>query len=90
MKIHTLATTAAVALALSAAPAFAKKEKVDKGHDPNMSTQGVQNTNSPYSADRDKGQARSAERMSDSGTAHTHSGDPQRDKEHKDKKGKAK
>lgn len=88
MKIHSLVTAAAVALALSAAPAFAKKEKVDKGHDPSMSSQGMHNTNSPYSTDRDKGQARSAERMSDSGTAHTHSGDPQKDKEKKAKKAK--
>ena len=86
MKFHTVATVAALAFALSAAPAFAKKEKVDKGHDPHMSTQGAQNTNSAYSTDRDKGQERAAERMSDSGAAHTHSGNPQNEKEKGGKK----
>lgn len=92
MKFHAIATVSALALALSAAPAFAKNEKANKDHsaDPHMSTQGMQNTNSPHSADRDKGQARSAERMSDSGSTHTHSGDPQKGKEHKEKKAKTK
>lgn len=86
MKIHTIATAATLALALAAAPAFAKKDKVEKGHAPHMSTQGEQNTNSAYSADRDKGQDRAAERMSDSGTTHTHSGNPQNAKEKSGKK----
>ncbi len=90
MKFHAIATATAVALALSAAPAFAKNEKAGKDHSttPHMSDQGMHNTNSAYSTDRDKGHERAAERMSESGAAHSHSGDPQRDKEHKDKKAK--
>jgi hypothetical protein len=90
MKFNAIATVSALALALSAAPVFAKNEKAGKDHSatPHMSDQGMHNTNSAYSADRDKGQERAAERMSESGTAHSHSGDPQRDKEHTDKKTK--
>ncbi|MBY0341932.1 MAG: hypothetical protein K2Q19_12310 [Rhodocyclaceae bacterium] len=88
MKFNAIATASAVILALSAAPAFAKNEKVGKDHSatPDMSDQGMHNTNSAYSTDRDKGRERSAERMSESGAAHSHSGDPQRDKEYKVKK----
>lgn len=88
MKFHAIATASAVVLALSAAPAFAKNEKAGKDHSatPHMSDQGMHNTNSAYSTDRDKGRERSAERMSESGAAHSHSGDPQRDKAHKEKK----
>lgn len=90
MNSRTLACIAALGLSLSASTAFARNDKADKPHaaDPHMSTQGMHNTNSPYSADRDKGQARSAERMNESGMTHRHSDDAKPEKAQKPKKEK--
>ncbi len=85
MKINALTTAGILAITLSATPVFAKKDKLEKGHDPHMSSQGIQNTNSSHSLDKDKGQDRASERMSDSGTSNSHSGTPQKGKDKKAK-----
>lgn len=90
MNPRMLASIAALGLSLTVPAAFAKNDKAGKPHtaDPHMSTQGMQNTNSPHAGDHDKGQARSAERMNESGMTHRHADEAKPEKSAKPKKAK--
>lgn len=88
MNARTLTLIAGMALALASGAVFAKKDGGSGGSksDMHMSTQGMENTNGPNAADRDKGLQRADDRMSQQGTSHSNAEETQT----KHKKGKKK